>query len=567
MAQLRRLRQALDLHGVLATASARGEKLPVVLRRLLRRAVRVFATDAGTFFMVDPESGDLSFAVVEGPARGKLEGRTLPAGEGIAGWVARHGRAQLVRDARRDPRWKSTLAREVGFATRDILAVPIRAGRGQVLGVLELLNKRTHPGFDEKDLRQLQALTASLGAMVENLRLWQQARRSNARLQLLNQVGQLINSTLDAAEVRRRTIEAAKQLVDAEAGSLILLGPRRERLYFEVALGKRAERLKSISLKPGEGLAGWVVSHGRSVVVNDVRADPRWSRRVDRRSGATTRNLVCVPVRNRGRTVGAIQALNKRQGHFDSDDRRALELLAGQVAVAMENAGLYDRLQQTFLESCQALASAIELRDAYTGGHSRRVTRYSLQVGRLLGMDEQQLENLRITAILHDIGKLGVDDRVLRKPGKLDAEEFAQMMRHPQLGESMLAAVEQLAAIRPGIRAHHERVDGRGYPDGLRGQRIPLAARIIAVADTYDAMTSDRPYRRGLPARVAINEIRRCAGSQFDGGVVRAFLDAYRAGEVTGRRERLPPLRRGGGRAPAGGSLGAGGRSRGRHRR
>jgi putative nucleotidyltransferase with HDIG domain len=200
----------------------------------------------------------------------------------------------------------------------------------------------------------------------------------------------------------------------------------------------------------------------------------------------------------------------------------------------------FDVLRRTFYETSQALADAIEMRDAYTGGHTKRVTEYSLAAGTRLGLKPDELERLRVAAILHDIGKSGVDDRVLRKPGRLDRLEIEQMQKHPALGADILDHVHYLADILPGIRSHHERTDGRGYPDGLQGERIPLVARIIAVADTYDAMTSDRPYRRGMNKSAAIREIARCSGTQFDTRVVQAFMRAYTDGEITGTAEPLP---------------------------
>ena len=153
----------------------------------------------------------------------------------------------------------------------------------------------------------------------------------------------------------------------------------------------------------------------------------------------------------------------------------------------------------------------------------------------------EQLEHLRLAAILHDIGKIGVDDQVLRKPGRLDQAEFRQMQRHPALGVEILEHIHYYEDTLPGIRSHHERHDGHGYPDELAADEIPPIARIIAVADTYDAMTSDRPYRKGLDKRFAVKEIRFCSGSQFDPKVVRAFIKAYREGDITGQPEKVPP--------------------------
>ncbi len=536
----RRLRQELELFRALGDFDAAGFSVDRLLSWFLTRAMKFFKTNAGTVFSLDPETDELEFRVVRGKARSRLKGLRLKKGEGIAGWVAERGRPRLARDVQKDPLWKREIARLVRYPTKDILAVPLRDRSGKLVGVLELLNKRDHAGFTEKDLKDLVAISGSVGQLLENARLLAETHRRNQQLKLLNRVGHLVNSSLDPRQVRRRTIEAAIRLLQSEAGSLLLYDRKSRELYFEVALGEREFEVEKIRLKAGEGIAGWVVKHGKPLVIDDCKRDARWSRRVDEKSQFVTHNMICVPVFAKGKTIGAIQAINKRSGRFDREDRELLVVLAGQVAVALENARLFEEVQRTFLETSEALAEAIELRDAYTGGHTRRVTEYSLATGRQLDLNEDQLEKLRMAAILHDIGKIGVDDHVLRKPGKLEREEFEQMKKHPRLGAEILDHIQYLAAVLPGIRSHHERNDGRGYPDGLRKTRIPLVARIIAVADTYDAMTSDRPYRKGLCKDIAVRELIDCSGTQFDPAVVEAFLQAYRKGEITGRRERLP---------------------------
>ncbi|HSA21935.1 MAG TPA: HD domain-containing protein, partial [Myxococcota bacterium] len=355
--------------------------------------------------------------------------------------------------------------------------------------------------------------------------------RQNLRQRLLGELSHLVAASLEPRQVHRRTLQAALRLVDCEAASLLLRDAATGELFFEVSVGGRASPLRRARLRPGEGIAGWVVAHGKPLVVHDCRRDKRWSSRVDRQSSFRTRDMICVPVLSRGETLGTLQAINKRAGRFDREDLGLMQTLSDRVAVALDNARLFAGVQRTLLETSAALAESIEVRDAYTGGHTRRVVEYSLAIGRRLGLPEDELEQLRLAAILHDIGKIGVDDRVLRKPGALEGEEVGQMRRHPQLGVEILNHVRDLAGALPGIRSHHERYDGRGYPDELGGQDIPRVARIIAVADTFDAMTSDRPYRRGLPWATAMAEIRRCAGSQFDPLVARACLAAIRRGE------------------------------------
>jgi HD-GYP domain-containing protein (c-di-GMP phosphodiesterase class II) len=289
----------------------------------------------------------------------------------------------------------------------------------------------------------------------------------------------------------------------------------------------------------GEGIAGWVAQEGKSDLVPDTSRDPRWSRKADEKSKFQTRNMVTVPVKSKGKVIGVLQALNKlHDKKFDQEDLRLLESLADQVAIALENARLYEEQKQMFKDTAEALATAIEKRDPYTGGHTKRVRDYALATAKYLSLSDEDREWLELAAILHDVGKIGVDDQILRKPGKLDDHEFAQMKRHPALGHEILAHVKPLQPAIPGVKNHHERYDGRGYPEALKDGEAHMIARIITVADTWDAMTSDRPYRKGLPDEVANEELQKFAGTQFDPAIVEAFLKAYAQGEIKRQHER-----------------------------
>ncbi|MCC6580445.1 MAG: HD domain-containing protein [Phycisphaeraceae bacterium] len=208
----------------------------------------------------------------------------------------------------------------------------------------------------------------------------------------------------------------------------------------------------------------------------------------------------------------------------DSQYTRLLQSMLRQMAVACENARLFDVLSEMVIDVVVAMALAVESRDPYTGGHVERVTAYALMLAGACHINDQQLSVLRIGGLLHDIGKIAVPDAILRKPGKLDPEEFRIMQTHAAVGHQIVSPIPQLAPATPVIRWHHERFDGRGYPDGLKGYDIPLLARVTAVADTFDAMTSDRPYRKGMPVETALAEIQRCSGTQFDPELAELFL-------------------------------------------
>jgi len=320
------------------------------------------------------------------------------------------------------------------------------------------------------------------------------------------------------------------RLADAETGSLLFLDDETGDLYFDVALGEKGESIKTIRLKKGQGIAGWVAEHQEPVIINDVQNDPRFFKDADKKSEFETRSMVCLPVRLKDKLVGVLEAINKRRGQFESEDRELLTALSNQVAVAIENARLYDELRETFYATVHALAETIEKRDPYAGGHTKRVMNYSLAIGKAMGLSQKDMINLRLSAILHDIGKIGVRDNVLLKNERLTFDEYNAIMMHAVYGAEILNHIRQLKDIVPGVKWHHEKYDGSGYPEGLKGETIPVMARIISVADTFDAMTTDRPYRKGLSIDAALEELRRYAGIQFDPAAVDAFINAYNEG-------------------------------------
>lgn len=499
----------------------------------LKLILHITGTQAGSILLVDEVSKDLIFVASKGKGSSGLLGKKIPVGEGIAGWVARTGRSYFAGDATKDRLIKREFGLKIGVTTRNILCVPVKAGN-RVLGVMEVLNKRDRKPFHREDLELLDAISAQMGTVIENTRLFEKYDDKVKKLKILKEVSQVLNSTLDEKEVRRRAMEAATRLMNAEMGSLLLIDEETRELFFEVALGERGEQVKEIRLAMGEGIAEWVASTGQPLIVDDVRKDPRLSRKADDKSAFKTRNMICVPVKVRDKIIGVLQAINKRNGQrFTQWDLEEFGSLAAQVAIAIENANLYKELKEAFLGMAEALGDAIEAKDAYTAGHTRRVLSYSLLMGEHLNLSPPELENLKLAALLHDIGKIGVEDQILRKPGKLDEAEKQKMEEHTVIGPKIVENIKQMHPVISGIRHHHEEYDGTGYPQQLKGEQIPLVARIIAVADCFDAMTTDRPYRKGLPIQTALDELQKMSGTQFDGKVVEAFLHAYQAGELS----------------------------------
>jgi len=531
--QAHTLKELLSLHKAKQAflADRPAADLDRLLTDYLSVILRLTGTRAGTIFLL--KENDLVFRAVRGPRAKALIGRRLSLNEGIAGWVARTGKTHISKDVARDARWSSRISAELKLPTANILATPLRTAEG-IIGVVEVLNKKNGLPFDRTDRVLLETLSGQLALDVAHIDSLVRTRRTAERKAMQTQFSMVLNSTLDQREIRKRAMEAATDLLDAEVGSLLLVDAAANELFFEVALGEKGDQLKQVRLKMGEGIAGWVAVNDQAALVNDVANDPRHFKKAQNIIQFVTRNMICVPVRSRGRVLGVLEAINKRNnGIFTEQDLEDCWVLANQVAVALENANLYTELQETFLHTAEALAAAVEKKDPYTGGHIMRVVEYSMAIARHLAEPLQDIDQLRLAAVLHDIGKIGVRDSVLLKQGKLTPEEMVHMKEHPIVGDDIISHIDQMSKVRRALRAHHEKWDGSGYPDGLRGEQIPLHARIILVADTLDAITTDRPYRKAADLRTAQEEIRRFMGKEFDPRIAEAFFRACEQGDIT----------------------------------
>jgi HD-GYP domain-containing protein (c-di-GMP phosphodiesterase class II) len=236
-------------------------------------------------------------------------------------------------------------------------------------------------------------------------------------------------------------------------------------------------------------------------------------------------NLLAVPLTTEDSSVGVLIALNKRSGDFDSVDLKLVKSIGTQTAVFLEYTRLYTDMKELLMGVLHALTASIDAKDPYTCGHSHRVAEISRRLAQAAGLPAEKVQRIYLTGLLHDIGKIGVPESVLRKPGKLTAEEYELVKAHPAIGARILGGIRQFDDVRVGILTHHERLDGLGYPRGLAGDQVPLEGRIICLADSLDAMTSDRTYRPALSPEAAAEEIRRVAGTQVDPALAEMLLN------------------------------------------
>ena len=254
-----------------------------------------------------------------------------------------------------------------------------------------------------------------------------------------------------------------------------------------------------------------VKSENAPIVENDSKKLP---------DGSGLVNLSALPVAAKGKESGVLLLANKRSGDFNEQDTKLLLSIGQHAGIALENVRLHHELNEAYASTIAVLADAIEAKDAYTRGHCESVMRLAVEVGRRLELKGEKLDEVRYSALLHDVGKIGVPDGILLKPGKLMAEEFLIIQKHPAIGRDLVARVPTLMRLTDAILHHHEKWDGSGYPDGLAGEGIPLAARIVGAVDAFDAMTTPRPYRDMVSHQDAVTELRRCAGTQFDPTIV-----------------------------------------------
>jgi len=498
------------------------------LGRLMDIVLKLLEAESATLYLLDKPDNELVFEVVKGPAYKKIRGMRIRSDQGIVGYVASTGKPYISDDLNKDKQW---LRLKTGYEQRNMMAVPLKAKK-DIIGVIEVINKARGEHFSKADLRVLTHVASHFYRLIDRATLYSEQKDRCRQFSTLNEVGNLMVSSLDHKIIGQRAIEAITKLMYAEAGSLLLVDHESNELYFEVAIGEKGKNVKMVRLKMGEGIAGWVAKHGKPLLIPDVTQDKRFQSGVDAKVKFETKNMVCVPVKIKGKVLGVIQAMHRKTGTFNKADLELFQFFSNHVAIALENANLYEEIRETLYATVEALAEAIEKRDPYTGGHTKRVLNYSLAIAKHLKVPEELYETLKLSAILHDIGKIAIDDKVLRKDAPLDEKEFEMMRHHPMFGAEILKHIKMLKDTIPGMLHHHERIDGNGYPMGLKENQIPLIARIIAVADTYDAMSSSRPYRGKLNQELVLEELKKCSGTQFDPKVVKAFLKAYDDGEI-----------------------------------
>lgn len=405
---------------------------------------------------------------------------------------------------------------------------------------------RCFPGIDTLFLIALGAVLATLWFFVRRQRLQMQLRdlqhsrklkETQNRLQTyisdidnlivmlvgIHEFGMTATGIITREELAQSVIDAACKLIRSDTGSLMLLNHETNELSIAASRGLSVEVVQATKIRLGEGIAGRVAQTGKPIFVEDIENDARFQR--SNSVSYISKSFISVPLRVKNRIVGVLNVNSPATTRvFEERDVRLLTILADQAAITLENIELYDNLQNFYLEMVQTLARAIDAKDSYTHDHADRARHYARLIGKKLMLPEVMIRHIEYAALMHDIGKIGIDETILHKPGRLTDEEREIIKRHPAIGNRIIAPVAFLAPVAPMVLYHQEWFNGKGYPEGLMGEEIPLGARIVAVIDAFDAMTTDRPYRKALSRVVAVTELNKGSGNQFDPKVVAAFL-------------------------------------------
>ena len=368
-------------------------------------------------------------------------------------------------------------------------------------------------------------------------RVEEEIRQRLSELEVLYQSGVALSHIVDPKVIAQNIIDLLDQKMDwhhttirlyrPEDDSLELLAFNHPNVKSEEERRRVEERFRTSIAKKGQGLSGWVVQHHEVVRTGDLKHDPRY---VETFPGL--QSGLYVPIIIADRIIGVISIESERANAFSESDERLTITLAAQAAIAINNAQLFDDLQSSntgltlaYEATIKGWSHALDLRDKETEGHTQRVTDLTMELARQLGISDEELIHVQRGSLLHDIGKMGIPDHILLKPGELTDKEWATMKQHPGHAYEMLSPIRYLHSAALDIPyCHHEKWDGSGYPRGLKGDQIPLAARIFSIVDVWDALTHDRPYRRAWSKEQALEYIRQGSGKHFDPRVVDAFL-------------------------------------------
>jgi putative nucleotidyltransferase with HDIG domain len=371
---------------------------------------------------------------------------------------------------------------------------------------------------DIKEIKELKEYTNNLEVINEGL------RQSFEELTTLYRLVEIIAEAKTLERVLNSLLDLVSEIISCQGAMLFLVDEKTGEV--DIALKRNISRKieQKVNLQNKQKVIEWTLKKGKTIAMPDIEEDPSDSEKV---------TFVLVPLIAHDKPVGLIDIITDTpEGDITTKDLSLLTILAKQAALSIENVKLYESMKRDQISIIRALSSTVDAKDHFTLGHSQKVSEYSLKIAEAMGLPERDVENIKYAALLHDIGKIAIPDDIIKKPTKLTPEEFEKVRKHPVIGAMIIKEIESLAPMVPIILHHHERYDGKGYPDGIKGDAIPLGARIVHVTDAYDTMVSARAYRDMIPQELAVSELRKNAGTQFDPAVVEAFITILRKNSV-----------------------------------
>ncbi len=505
----------------LRSAATRADMLPIILDQTML----LFRAEGAALAMQDPDTGE---TVVE-LARGELEATQhvrIPPGQGATGYVIATSQPYLSSDVRNDP----LIARPDLLETVPAVACVPLIAQGNAIGALWV--GRTSE-VSPLELRLLTAIADMAANAIRRASLHEQTERRLQQLTALSDIDRAIGSGVSLQITLTTLLTHVTAQLKVDAADVLLLNPSLQRLDYYVGRGFRTKLIERTQVRQGEGYAGRVALTRQMLRIPNVKAQPDDPLLKGRLADEAFVSYFGVPLIAKGETVGVLEVFHRAPIASGEEWVGFLTSMAESAAIAIDNARLFEAQQRSTHELAMAYDATIEgwshaldLRDEDTEGHTQRVAEVTVGLAREFGLSETELVHIRRGALLHDIGKMGVPDGILLKPGPLSDEEWLVMKRHPTLAYEMLSPIHYLRFALDIPYCHHERWDGTGYPRGLKGEQIPLAARLFSVVDVWDALNSDRPYRAAWTADQARDFISSGAGTLFDPRIVRAFLES-----------------------------------------
>ncbi len=412
---------------------------------------------------------------------------------------------------------------------RSWLGLPL-ISKGTIIGMIALDRYKVNP-FTEIEINMAAAITSQAALAIENARLYSEATARLDQLSSLREIDKAISGSLDLRLILKILLGHVIQQLDIDAAAVLLINPESQILEFMAGQGFRTEVLQHTNLRMGEGFAGKAALERRIIKVSDLNNLNTGFLRSPKFKIEEFIAYIGIPLISKGTITGVLEIYQRKPLDHDPEWFAFLETLAGQAAIAIENISLIKHLRLSnqdlllaYDATIEGWAQALELRDMETVGHSRRVVDLTLELARALDIKHEEIQHIIRGALLHDIGKMGIPDAILQKNGKLTDDEWVIMQEHPVLAYEWLSQITFLKRALDIPYCHHEKWDGSGYPRGLKGEQIPLSARIFSIVDVWDALNSDRPYRKAWSKNKVIKHIRDQSGNHFDPAVVDKFL-------------------------------------------